>query len=179
MKKCLLILAISTHVLMANNLTTDEMQTKAILKLIKQNELLEGRVAALEKKNAELEQEKSKISVSNIVQKEESIETISVPRLRRESAEHKIDSQKPLFYFTPKSVSSVRDSPSPKGKYVFSIRKQDKVSIYSINCKNKEEGYWGKSTQGWIYISNPKYGYLSNNQGEKLPQGYQHWCSEE
>lgn len=179
MKKYLLTIAISTSVLMANSLTTDEIQTKAILKLMKQNELLESRIVVLERKNAEIENEKAKIVVNTLI-KEENIESISIPktRIRAKETTTTNNSNQKLFYFTPTNLVSVREEPYEKAKYVSSIRSGNKIEIVEIFCK-KNIGYWGKSSRGWIYISNPKYGHLSNAQGEKLQQEYHHWCSEE
>ena len=142
----------------ADTLSSDELQKKAILKLIQENKEMEKRIISLELKVSELESKNSKALVS----------------VEGKKADIK---KEPKAYFTPHILSTVREQPTSTSKYLLSIKNTKGHEIYEIKCKGKDVGYWGKIDEGWVFISNPDYGSLSDSQGNKLSQDYTKWCS--
>lgn len=161
MKRLLLLLSLCAF-LQADSY--DDIQKKAIVKLIKESAELKERIAVLEKKMSEYEFEKSKISVTAL-------------QSSKQEMQIKKERDKPLFFYVSKVTLSVREEPSVGAQYIHSVQKGDKVAIFALNCKSKESEYWGKSNRGWLYLSNKKYGYLINDNGNKVSGDYSHWCS--
>lgn len=131
-------------------LQTIDIQRKAIVKLIESNRLLEERVSVLEKRLMHTD--------------------VQQPQGNR------VLSKKGIF-FTPANASSIRTEPSPRGTLVSTLRNPNKVEIVDITCKGESLGYWGKTVKGWIFISNPSYGFLVNENGERISQNYTQWCN--
>jgi len=149
MKHLFLILTLTFSLLHAqSNSQNVDIEKKAILKLIESNRQLEERVSNLEKQ-------------------------LSLSVVKKETGE--VSFKKKIF-FTPKNTSSIRNEPSTRGRLVSTLRTPKSVEIFDITCKGESVGYWGKSAQGWIFISNPSYGFLSDEANAHLSQDYNQWC---
>ncbi len=147
-------------------LASSDIQKKAIIKLFQENQELKDRVTNLEKRVNQLEGNKPSSTSLNTVQ--------SRPIERTEKS---LLTPKYPFFYTPHILSSVREKPTANAKYLRSYKSTDKVEMYEVNCKGKDVGYWGKTAKGWIYISNPAYGALTDINGKALPYDYSYWCS--
>ncbi len=141
----------------ADTHSSEELHKKAILKLIQENKEMEKRLITLEQKVAELDVKNKQISVVTGKKLTEKKDTKT--------------------YYTPHILSTVREQPTSTSKYLLSIKNTKRHEIYEINCKGKEIGYWGKIDEGWVFISNPNYGTLTDSVGSKLSQDYSKWCS--
>lgn len=142
----------------ADTLSSDELQKRAILKLIEENKEMGKRIISLELKVSELESKNNRVLVG--------------------SESKKVDSKKETkAFFTPYILSTVREQPTSTSKYLLSIKNTKRHEIYEIKCKGKDIGYWGKIDEGWVFISNPDYGTLTDSIGSKLSQDYSKWCS--
>ena len=137
----------------ADTHSSEELQKKAIIKLIQENKEMEKRIAALEYKVSELELKNNKPSVANELKKVEMKKDVKA-------------------YFTPHILSTVREQPTSTSKYLLSIKSTKGHEILEIKCKGKDVGYWGKIDEGWVFISNPEYGTLTDTAGNKLSQEY-------
>ena len=121
----------------------------AISKLIDRSYILEKRVNLLEKEVA-------------ILKKQNVTETIKSSLL------------KDTFYL-PRNASFVRKAPFKEAKKVAIANK--KTQIFEIFCSNKNDIFWGKSNRGWIYISNPSYGTIEDNNNNIIDkQDTIKWC---
>ncbi|QEH06495.1 hypothetical protein [Sulfurospirillum multivorans] len=146
-------------------LTASDIQKKAIIKLFQENQEMKLKMTDLEKRVRMLE-------VNKIPPSSTSVQPRPI-----EKTEKSLTPSKYPFNFTPHILSSVREKPTASAKYVQSYKSTDKIEIYEVSCKGKDVGYWGKTTKGWIFISNPNYGVLSDLNGKPLPYDYSFWCT--
>lgn len=161
-----ILLCIASAAQAETTLSPSDIQKKAIIKLFQENQELRIKMADLEKRVYQLEGNKpssSPIQTSN--------------RVVERSGNSLIPSAKYPFYYTPHILSAVREKPTANAKYIQSFKSTDKVEITEVNCKGKDIGYWGKTSKGWIFISNPTYGTLIDLNGKTLPHDYSYWCS--
>lgn len=86
----------------------------------------------------------------------------------------KVGVKNPSFYM-PRINSFIRVLPYAKAKKVGFTRHSKEYKITELACY-KNIGFWGKTRLGWVYISNPRYGKLVDDKGNRLPENYQYWC---
>ena len=73
-------------------------------------------------------------------------------------------------------MSNVGVEPTSNSKARWLLSNSVIVEIQKISCK--DNNYWGYAQNGWIYISNPKYGKLIDEKGNRLPMNYNFWCKD-
>lgn len=159
-KKLLLICFIGSTLLIAKDINQDDMLKASIVKLINITNKLEKRVLILEN---ELQQKQ--------VRQTDTEKIIYLPNGRKYK---EMNIKIPSFYI-PQNKSFIRVLPYPKATKVGIATSNKQYAITELACYIKI-GFWGKTQSGWIYISNPQYGKLLDNNGKRLPQNYKYWC---
>jgi len=159
-KKLLLIYLISSTLLIAKDISKEDVLKASIVKLINITDRLEQRVLVLE--DELLQKQVKQIDPEKI---------IYLPNGRK----YKKMDAKTRSFFIPKNKSFIRVLPYPKADKVGMATSNKQYKITELACY-KEIGFWGKTQYGWVYISNSKYGKLVDNKWNSLPKNYQYWC---
>lgn len=160
-KKLLLICFISSTLLIAKDISKEDILKASIVKLINITDKLEKRVLVLE--NELLQKQANQINSEKI---------IYLPNARKYKGIHVETS----LFFIPKNRSFIRVLPYPEANKISIATSNNEYKITELACY-KEIGFWGKTQLGWIYISNSKYGKLVNGNGAPLSNSYNYWCN--
>ena len=140
-----------------SKMNPQELQKKAIVKLIAENEEMRSKIEALEERMLRLEGKTPSQVLGKVL------------------SSNKTTSKLPV-YFIPHILSTVREAPTSSSKHLLSLKSTSKSEVTEIKCKGVNTGYWGKIDIGWVYISNPDYGTLYDTKGNKISQDYNKWC---
>jgi len=135
-------------ILLTTFVNASDIAKASISKLIDRSYMLEKRVKLLEEKVAYL----TKYNIKAEAKKSGVLQNI---------------------FYVPKKSGFVRKAPYKKAKAIAIANK--KTQIFKIFCRKNHNIVWGKNSEGWIYISNPRYGEIVNDNNISI---YKIWCKE-